>query len=143
MSSGVAVSADCMTEYTNLKMNKMYRFVVFKLNDAHTEIVVDQKGARTTTYQDFVDHLSAAAKSGECRFAVYDVDFKFNDQPKNKLIFVAWSPEGAKIKQKMVYSSSKSVLKKKLQIDLELQATDLEELSFASVVERCSRTLKD
>lgn len=143
MASGVVVSQECLAEYGNMKMNKAYRYVVFKLSEDLKEIVVAEKGARDSTYEDFVGVLSAAAQQGDCRYAAYDVEFMFKGAKKEKLIFIAWAPEGAKLKQKMVYTSSKSALKKKLQIDLEQQATDLDELAFDAVVERCSRAMKD
>lgn len=41
------------------------------------------------------------------------------------------SPDGSKIKEKMVYASSKDALRRSLQgIALEIQGTDLEEVSY-------------
>ena len=44
--SGVKVNAKCSQEFEKMKMNKEYRYVIFKLNDKLTEIVVDECGPR-------------------------------------------------------------------------------------------------
>ena len=47
------------------------------------------------------------------------------------------SPDTAKIKQKMVYASSKDAIRKKLNgIGVEVQGTDHSEISFESVVDK-------
>ena len=49
------------------------------------------------------------------------------------------APEDAKVKQKMVYASSKDAIKKKLDgLAKELQATELADLEWEHVVEVCS-----
>ena len=58
-------------------------------------------------------------------------------------IFVCYtrSPEGAKIKQKMVYTSSKDYLKRALVgVGKEMQATDHSELAWTNVMEKLLAT---
>ena len=51
------------------------------------------------------------------------------------------SPDNAKIKHKMVYASSKDAIRKKLDgIYTEVQATDLAELSYESVLDKVIST---
>lgn len=59
--------------------------------------------------------------------------------------WISRSPDGAKIKQKMVYSSTKDALKRALGegIQKEVQANDHGDLSWDSVLEVISRTDRD
>ncbi|XP_067941773.1 actophorin-like [Watersipora subatra] len=143
MSSGVKVDATCAAEFEKMKMHHEYSYIIFKITQQETKISVDKTAPKGTPYEDLVADLSAAADNKECRYAAFDLDFTFNDKPKNKIVFIAWSPEGAKIKQKMIYTSSKDYLKKQLQLVIELQATDMEELGVANLIERAQRGMKD
>src|SRR5262249_39534435 len=49
------------------------------------------------------------------------------------------SPDAAKVKQKMVYASSKDALKKKLNVTTEIQATDLDEVAYETVFDKVAR----
>lgn len=79
------------------------RYFIYKIeNDA--EIVVDTFGDKSKTYDDF----TACLPPNECRYGVFDLDFVTRDgRDANKIIFVSWSPDTAKIKNKMVYAASK------------------------------------
>lgn len=143
MASGMKVNKECTPVFDELKMKKMHRYILYKLNDTMTEIIVDETGARDETYDDFKNKLLAVAERQECRYAVFDLDFMFNGQEKNKIIFFAWNPENAKTKPKMIYTSSKDYLKKALQLVIEVQATDADEISLETATERAQRTMKD
>ena len=44
-------------------------------------------------YEDFLDILDAAAKAGECRYAIYDFKYTLPNQEttiKSKLMFFLW-----------------------------------------------------
>ncbi len=50
------------------------------------------------------------------------------------------SPDGAKIKSKMIYASSKEALRKSLNgIAVEIQGTDFDEVSHDTVLEKINR----
>ncbi|CAM9391657.1 unnamed protein product [Ectocarpus sp. 6 AP-2014] len=103
------------------------RYFVYKIeNDA--EIIVDTFGDKTKTYDDF----TACLPPNECRYGVFDLDFTTRDgREANKLIFISWSPDTAKIKNKMVYAASKEAIKSALMgIGIHLQATDQGELEL-------------
>jgi len=58
---------------------------------------------------------------------------------KNKLFFVSWVPDVAKIKQKMLYASSKEAFRRMLDgIQLEIQATDASEIEESVLREKCT-----
>ncbi|CAM9933939.1 unnamed protein product [Ectocarpus sp. 8 AP-2014] len=103
------------------------RYFIYKIeNDA--EIIVDTFGDKTKTYDDF----TACLPPNECRYGVFDLDFTTRDgREANKLIFISWSPDTAKIKNKMVYAASKEAIKSALMgIGIHLQATDQGELEL-------------
>lgn len=88
-------------------------------------------------YEEFLGELPEKSP----RFAIFDFEFEKEGAGKrNKILFVSWSPDGSKIKEKMVYASSKDALRRSLQgIALEIQGTDLEEVSYETVLDKASK----
>lgn len=85
--SGVGVSSECLDAFQELKLGKKSKYIVFTLNKSVTEIVVEKKGAPTSTYDDFLADLPEA----ECRWAVYDFDYEKEDGGKrSKITFYSW-----------------------------------------------------
>lgn len=75
----------------------------------------------------------------ECRYAIYDFDWDAGDEGKrNKILFVLWAPDSkAHIKSKMLYTSSKDAIKKKLVgIGAEIQANDDGDKSYEEVYKK-------
>eukprot|EP01027_Heterolobosea_sp_BB2_P020795 GEZU01029704.1.p1 GENE.GEZU01029704.1~~GEZU01029704.1.p1 ORF type:complete len:139 (-),score=72.27 GEZU01029704.1:235-651(-) len=133
MSSGVGVNDECIQEYNLLKMNQKYRFILFKMNDSNTEIVVD-----TTSTENDYDAFIKALPPADCRYVVYDFEFDTDGGKRNKIVFLNWAPEKSKIKNKMLYAASKDAFKKKLVgLGLEVQATDLSEVARQEVLDKC------
>jgi len=143
MASGVQVDDECKMSFQEVKLGHKYRFIVYKLTDDLRTIVVELKAEPSKTYEDFVEVMKSAESAQECRYAVFDVEYATVDgQPRNKIVFFMWSPETAKIKQRMVYSSSKDALKKALGegIGKEIQANDHGDLEFSNVMEVIRKT---
>jgi len=135
-SSGVGVSDDVLTKYQELKLGHSLRYALFKLNGDQSEVVVDTSAPPSATYDDFVKCLPA----NDCRYAVYDFEYDADGGVRNKILFVVWAPDSAKIKAKMLYASSKDAVRKKLVgIGCEVQATDLSEIDKAVVLERVQK----
>ncbi|KAJ2019363.1 cofilin [Coemansia sp. RSA 376] len=171
MSSGITVDDQCKSAFQELKVTHDYKFVLFKISDDNKSIIVDttslgpyedlekvepeEKDAKLAArkaakellaqkpeleiYETFVGKLPEQ----ECRYAVYDFAYQKDGSDRNKILFYAWSPDTAKIKNKMVYASSKDSLRKSLVgIALDVQATDLEEVSYESALEKVLRTAR-
>jgi len=136
MSSGVAVSPDCLGQFNDLKLKKKYKYIVFSLNKDNTEIVVE-KTSTSTDYEDFIKDLPEA----ECRWAVYDLEFeKEGAGIRNKIVFYSWAPDDAKIKAKMVFASSKDALRRSLVgIHVEIQGTEFSEIAHDVVLDKANR----
>ncbi|XP_059443617.1 actin-depolymerizing factor 12-like [Corylus avellana] len=132
--SGMAVEDDCKLRFLELKAKRSYRFIVFKIEQQ--QVVVEKLGEPNESYEDFAASLPA----NECRYAVYDYDFTTTENfQRSKIFFVAWSPDIAKVRHKMVYASSKDRFKRELDgIQFELQATDPSEMSLDIVKGRAN-----
>merc|ERR1711874_593369 len=103
-------------------------------------------GGRDASYEEFLTDLQAAGE-GECRYGLYDFEYEHQCQgttessKKQKLFLMSWCPDSAKIKKKMLYSSSFDALKKSLVgVHKYIQATDLSEASEESVEKQLRST---
>ena len=136
MSSGVGVNDDCITEYQNLKLGHKLRYIIFRLSDDNREVIVENTAQPDATYDQFVEGLP----KDDCRYAVFDFEYQVDGGQRNKLLFVVWAPDTAKIKSKMLYASSKDNFRKKLVgIGVEIQATDLSEIDQQEVLDKVLR----
>jgi len=142
MSSGVAVRQEVQDRFQEIKLRHCYRYILCKLTDDLKEICVEKCADKGASYDEFLQDMQAARSAGECRYAVYDAEYTTsNGQHRNKLVFILWAPEDAKLKQKMVYTSSKDAIKKKVDgIAKEIQATDNDEISWEHILEICQST---
>ncbi|KAJ8752912.1 hypothetical protein K2173_008647 [Erythroxylum novogranatense] len=122
----MAVEDDCKLKFLELKAKRNYRFIVFKVESQ--QVVVDKLGSPQESY----DNFTACLPADECRYAVYDFDFTTDENcQKSKIFFIAWAPDAARVRNKMVYASSKDRFKRELDgIQVELQATDPSEISI-------------
>ncbi|XP_019189977.1 PREDICTED: putative disease resistance protein At1g58400 isoform X10 [Ipomoea nil] len=126
--SGVGVVDECKLKFLELKSKRNYRYIVFKIDEASQAVVVEKLGSHEETHIQF----SNSMPPNECRYAVYDYDFTTDENcQKSKIFFVAWAPETAPIRSKMVYASSKDRFRRELDgVQVELQATDPSEMSL-------------
>lgn len=134
--ANLPVSEGCLTAYSELKMHSQYQGLIFKVHDQR-EIVVEHHVPLNTTFE----HFKQSLPRNEPRFAIFDVHFLSNDgHPRQKIIFIHWSPEYSPVAGKMLYASSKENLKKRLSgIAKEFQATDDSDLH----VEDITRILRE
>jgi cofilin len=146
MASGVAVADVCKTTFEEIKKEKKYRYVVYYIKEEGGEIDVEKIGERDRTYQDFLDDLQRLGPE-ECRYGLFDFEYAHQCQgtseatKKEKLFLMAWCPDTARIKKKMLYSSSFDALKKSLVgVQKYIQATDLSEASEQAVEEKLRAT---
>ncbi|XP_074601007.1 cofilin/actin-depolymerizing factor homolog [Brevipalpus obovatus] len=118
MSSGVTVSAEAKITYEELKKNQKYRYIIYHIEGDDEKVVeVESTGPRDATYDDFLEDLDRC--KSQCRYCV--IDFPTNIAVEgtadttvsvDRLILMRWYPEEAKVKQKMLYSTSYETLEK-------------------------------
>ncbi|KAL1531418.1 hypothetical protein AAHA92_31560 [Salvia divinorum] len=132
--SGMAIDDECKLKFLELKAKRNYRFITFKIVDY--QVMVDKLGGPDESYDVFMSSLP----SDQCRYAVFDFDFTTNENcQKSKIFFIAWSPDTATVRMKMVYASSKDRFKRELDgTQYELQATDASEMSFDIIKARAN-----
>lgn len=145
--SGVTVMDDCVKEFEQMKKYKSYFGIVYKLSADMKTIEVDktfenpgasESDTEAADYKKFADYLLSVEEERDCRYACYDVRFTTGEGVRrNKIVFITFCPENAKIKPKMVYSSSKDTLKSKLIGILDVQANDASDLELAHIVSKC------
>jgi hypothetical protein len=74
------------------------------------------------TWEDFLNALP----KDDCRWGLFAWETKLSPTPLN--LFVSWSPDTARVRNKMIYTSSKQDLKRHFTIFAEFGATCAEEL---------------
>ncbi|ESA43659.1 hypothetical protein GE21DRAFT_3403 [Neurospora crassa] len=147
--SGVQVDPECRRAFDKL-MSRQLRYIIYKLSDDFKEIVIEStsEGA-TENYDEFREKLvnaqtksASGAISKGPRYAVYDFEYKLasGEGSRNKVTFIAWSPDDAGIKSKMVYASSKEALKRSLSgIAVELQANEQDDIEYEQIIKTVSK----
>ncbi|EGG19947.1 cofilin [Cavenderia fasciculata] len=135
-SSGVKLAGDCVETFNNLKLGRKFQAILYKINDGSTEIVVDKTLAPGSSF----DTIIAELPEKDCRYAIIDFAYEDEGANKNKIIFVAWCPDVAPIKKKMLYTSSKDSIRKSLVgIQLEIQGTDASEVSRDVFIDKVNK----
>jgi len=145
MASGVKVADECQQAFLDIKKGKKYRFIIFHIKD-DKEICIETYGDRDADYDSFLKLLENVGPF-ECRYGLYDFEYEHHCQgttegtKKQKLFLMSWCPDTAKIKKKMLYSSSYDALKSAfLGIGKYIQATDMAEASYDAVLEKLRST---
>ncbi|KAL4312477.1 hypothetical protein GQ457_01G055960 [Hibiscus cannabinus] len=132
--SGMGVADHTKDTFLELKRKKVYRYVIFRIDEKKREVVVDKSGAPAESYHDF----TASLPESDCRYAVYDFDFVTPENcQKSKIFFIAWCPSSSRIRAKMLYATSKDRLRRELDgIHYEIQATDPTEMDLEVLRDR-------
>lgn len=144
MASGVTVSDEVLSKYQLIKKGKSMRYVIYHIKDEKI-IDIEKTGDRDASYDDYLNDLTSCGPD-ECRYGLYDIEYEHtcqgtSDQKKQKLFLMCWCPDTAKIKKKMLYSSSFDALKSALDgIGKYIQATDMAEASYEIVLEKIRAT---
>lgn len=131
--SGVSVADESLTAFNELKLGKKYKYIIYTLNEDKTKIIVKETSL-DGDYDNFLEKLP----ENDCLYAVYDFEYEISatEGKRSKMIFIAWSPDTAPIRAKMVYASSKDALRRALNgISTDIQGTDLSEVSYESILE--------
>ncbi|XP_047336860.1 actin-depolymerizing factor 7-like [Impatiens glandulifera] len=126
--SGMAVDDECKLKFMELKTKRTYRYIIYKIEEKLKQVIVEKVGVPDQSYEDF----TACLPENECRYTVFDFDFMTPENvPKSRIFFIAWSPDTARVRNKMIYASSKDRFKRELDgIQIELQATDPTEMGL-------------
>ncbi|KAB2003593.1 Actin-depolymerizing factor 6 [Gossypium arboreum] len=134
--SGMCAAGHAKDTFLELKRKKIYRYLVFRIDEKKRKVVVEKTGDPAETYDDF----TASLPENDCRYAVYDFDFVTSDNcQKSKIFFIAWSPSSSRIRSKVLYATSKHGLREELDgIHYEIQATDPTEMDLEVLKDRAN-----
>jgi len=142
MASGVKVDPQCKKDYDDMHQKKLYSFLIFRISEDDTTIIVEKKGKRGTPYGDFVEEIRKSVGDGkECRYGCVDVEFTIQRQgteslsPMQKVVFVQFCPDDAPVRKRMLYASSVRGLKGVLGLEslMQVQASDMSDLDEKAV----------
>lgn len=78
----------CLTAYDSLKLGKKHRFIIYGLTPDLKNITV-LKQATLAEGEDW-ESFTGELPEGECRWAVYDMEYDLGEGKRNKLVFVMW-----------------------------------------------------
>lgn len=143
-SSGIEVVPDVKTKFSEIKKDKKHKYVIFKISEDLTQIVVHstRKGEgdklKDDNCQKCWEELCATLKEKEPCYIVYDVHnvTKNDKRPLTKLILISWCSDHSEIKYKMLHASSEDALKKNLDgIAGKYQAHDRSDLAYSDLLE--------
>jgi cofilin len=131
--SGISVSADAVNLYYLVRAKSTYKWALWKIDEAGTTVVIDAVGEPDSTYQDFLNALPES----DCRYGMFDYKLHTPDgQVLDKLVFLNWAPDTARIKAKMMYASTKDFFKGHLDgLSTEFQASDLDEIAEQDIAD--------
>eukprot|EP00622_Pseudochattonella_farcimen_P006727 FR742582.1.p1 GENE.FR742582.1~~FR742582.1.p1 ORF type:complete len:172 (+),score=38.47 FR742582.1:37-552(+) len=102
------VHEDCVPAFEQMEIRRKHKFLIFKIDTETEEIVVETKGPKKATFDDFKKALPFA----DCRYAVYEHEYKTHDgRPTDKIFFLSWMPHNSTPYGKMAYAEAKGVLR--------------------------------
>merc|ERR1719184_201899 len=141
MASGVKVSEEAKVRFDEIKKKKTLRYLVFYIKDEKS-ICIEKAGGRDEKYDTFMADILACGPE-DCRYGLFDFEYQHQCEgtsektKKEKLLLMTWCPDTARIKKKMLYSSSFDALKKALVGSITyIQATDEAEASSDQVLDK-------
>merc|ERR1712100_685797 len=122
MASGISVASEVVDTFNDIKLSHKHRYSIYKRNADNTEIVLESFADPSKTYDDFC----AALPPNECRYGIFDLEYSKSeaDGMRQKIIFVVWAPDSARIKEQLVGIST------------EMQATDAGELDYNLLIDK-------
>ncbi|KAB8301192.1 hypothetical protein EYC80_003085 [Monilinia laxa] len=130
----ITVDDECIEKFNEMKLQKKIKWIVYKINDEGTKVVVDtsSESADWEPFREVLVNAKALNKNKTQgkgpRYAVYDFNYDLanGEGQRTKLTFISWSPDDATTFPKMMYASTKESFKRALSglSGDELQAND-------------------
>ncbi|XP_029468814.1 cofilin-2-like [Rhinatrema bivittatum] len=124
MASGVTVADEVIALFNEMKVWRSTdqagkkKAVLFCLSSDNKKIIIEEGkeilvGDIGKTVDDpYLDFVNLLPKN-DCRYALYDANYATTESKKQELVFVSWAPEGASLKNKMIYASSQDAFRRK------------------------------
>jgi len=153
--SGIGVSSEVVDAYNEFKKEKSpIAFLIFKIHEGKS-IIIDAKVMNSDVPTELESALSTGFSklpiesdkyavlrskllNSPPRYAAITVDYK-TDTPQNKVALITWCGDNATVKERMLISSTKDTLVKKLEGANPHQASDQQELEYKEVCDSISK----
>lgn len=140
--SGVKLDDTVVHKFNEFKLKKTISYLIFGFSDDISKIVILHEGpakinekASAAEKNVFWAEMISKLPENDVRYVAIDVFYDINDGPRNDIYFIAWAPDTATIKRKMLCASSKDALKNALQgIRVNMQATCKSDLDLESIL---------
>jgi hypothetical protein len=158
------LNCDLVFEYREfrLKSQPVYRYITYKIvkQPNYDEIVADVEGEREEGWGEFIENF-VVDKPTECRFGIIDLaiypkkevvedegsdfdaaaaedddsDDSDDEEVKHKLLFIFWSPLGAKTEQRDQYAAARALLQDAMTgMDMAVVANTPGDLSYTTAI---------
>jgi len=153
--SGIEIDSALIDDYNEFKKEKSnIAFLIFKIDNSKS-VVVDQKVMKSEVAELLEKEASAGFKKSSCesdkyallrsilskstpRYAVVPVEY-MTDTSQNKLVLITWCSDNANVTERMLISSTKNTLVKKLEGVNSYKASDEQELEYREVCDGVSK----
>ena len=145
--TGVKPDDTCASSFEALKSKKESRYIIYTITaDGKNISKVASEAPAGSCEEDWgkFSALLTGEYAAKCCYAVFDFDWTADDgHDASKIMFVLWSPEGAKVKDKMMTTGSKDALKKALVgIGQDFQATDASEITYEECLTKAKSAVR-
>jgi cofilin len=146
--SGVKVDNTVIQKFHEFKIKKQTGYLVLGFSDDISKIVVLNEGVNKASQnapaaeknQKWAEMLDALPEN-DVRYVVIDIFYDTNDGAREEILFIAWAPDTATIKRKMLCASSKDALRHSLQgIRNHIQATCKADLDLAAIIKEKTKS---
>ncbi len=114
-SSGVKLSAETVSEFDEFQRKKEIKYLIYAFNSDNTKIITESRPVKLTSEFDasnaHYDEFVRLLPEKEVRYGIIDISHNISEGQRSQTIFIAWIPDEAPIKQKMLAASSKDAFK--------------------------------
>jgi len=128
ISSGL-LCEDVVADTYGKVLKKQLRYVVYLIRKTPSKkvITVDRTGERNSTFEDFKLDLP----KDKSRYGVFDFSYVTDtNEKRSRMMFLYWSPDGASVELKTLYSASKAIVLSALQCPLEVRSIELTDREY-------------
>lgn len=133
--TGIDCSDDACKTFDDQKINRTKTIVVYTIQKKGVDVIdVD----RETDWPQDWEEFRKVLPEDKSLYITFDAKYKAdNGADSDAIVFIHWCPENCGTRMKMTYAGSKSAIKKKFRgIACEVHATDFNETSFESILEK-------
>jgi len=136
MASGVKIDLECIHAFNSFKLGKKDSFLIFGFDEKSTQIVVLHREPKTQNTRESWKRLIILLPFDGVRYVVADIDYKISEHERTDMVFIAWAPDAASVRKRMILASSVDALKNSLDgCRVFVQACAYSDLDLKSIVE--------